>query len=123
MAELSKREKKIAHELIQKGLLEELKRGMLSFDAILQQWKTEQGDIQEHYYKIYSAVKDFDKQIAWRYDRISGSMYLDVITWQLIDKLYDVAELDEFQPEIKDKVLSMVNGRVTVIETDDDVQQ
>jgi len=74
--ELSKREKKLARELIEKGLREEFKRGMLSFDVILQQWKNEDGDVKENYYKIFNAVTDFDKQIARRYDGMTGSKYL-----------------------------------------------
>jgi len=106
--ELSKREKKIARELIEKGLREEFKRGMQSFDAILQAWKTEDGDIKEHYYKIFSAVKDFDKHIARRYDGMRGSWYEMIITAQVIEELYDPSELDEFRPEIKQRILASV---------------
>ena len=105
MLELSKREKKIARELIEKGLREEFKRGMLSFDAILQQWKNENGDVKENYYKIFTAVKDFDKQIARRYDGLSGSRYLDTVIGQLADELYDISEIEEFRPEVKETML------------------
>jgi hypothetical protein len=111
MIELSKREKKIARELIEKGLREEFRRGMLSFDAILQQWKTEGGDIKENYYKIFSAVKDFDKQIAWRYDGMRGSDYDLVIVGQLMDELYDISEIDEFSSEVKEGIFSMIKRR------------
>jgi hypothetical protein len=106
--ELSKREKKIARELIEKGLREEFKRGMLSFDAILQEWKSEDGDIKESYYKIFSAVKDFDKGIARRYDGITGSRYLITVIGQLIDELYDVSEIEGFSPEVKNAILGMI---------------
>ena len=111
ITELSKREKKIARELIEKGLREEFKRGMLSFDAILQQWKSEDGNIKESYYKIFSAVKDFDKQIARRYDGMRGSDYLLVIIGQLMDELYDISEIDEFSPETKNTILGMIKWR------------
>ena len=109
--ELSKREKKIARELIEKGLREEFNRGMLNFDAILQQWKSEDGDIKESYYKIFSAVKDFDKQIARRYDGMRGSDYEVVIVGQLTDELYDISEIDEFNPEAKNAILEMIKWR------------
>jgi hypothetical protein len=111
MTELTKREKKIARELMEKGLREEFKRGMLSFDAILQQWKSEDSDIKESYYKIFSAVKDFDKQIARRYDGIRGSDYDLVIVGQLMDELYDISEIDEFSPETKNAILGMIKRR------------
>lgn len=110
--ELSKREKKIARELIEKGLREELKRGMSSFDAILQQWKAESGDVKEYYYQIFGAVKDFDKQIAWRYDGLRGSRYIDTIAGQIIDKLYDQSELDGFSQEIKEVIFRMTNRQL-----------
>jgi hypothetical protein len=105
--ELSKREKKLARELIEKGVREEFKRGMLSFDAILQQWKNE--DIKENYYKIFNAVTDFDKQIARRYDGMTGSKYLLIVAGQVYDKLYDRAEIDEFGEEAKDRILRMLS--------------
>jgi hypothetical protein len=111
MTELTKHEKKIALELIEKGLLEEFKRGMLSFDAILQQWKSEDGDIKESYYKIFSAVEDFDKQIARRYDGMRGSDYDMVIVGQLMDELYNISEIDEFSPEPKNAILGMIKWR------------
>ena len=111
MTDLSKREKKIARELIEKGLREEFKRGMLSFDAILQQWKSENGDIKEYYYKIFSALKDFDRGIARRYDGMRGSDYELVIVGQLMDELYDLSEIDEFSPEVKEGFLRMIKWR------------
>jgi hypothetical protein len=111
MIELTKREKKLARELIEKGLREEFKRGMLSFDAILQQWKNEDGDIKENYYKIFSAVKDFDKQIARRYDDMRGSDYLLIIIGQLMDELYDISEIEGFSPEAINAILGMIKWR------------
>lgn len=84
---------------------------MLSFDAILQQWKSEDGDVKEYYYKIFSTVKDFDKQIAWRYDGMRGSDYELIIVGQLMDELYDVSEIDAFTLEVKDGILRMINRR------------
>ena len=95
----------------EKGLLEEFKRGMLSFDAILQEWKTDPGDIKDHYYKIFSAVKDFDKHIARRYDGMRGSDYELVIIGQLMDELYDLSEIDVFSPEVKNAMLGMIKWR------------
>jgi hypothetical protein len=82
---------------------------MLSFDAILQQWKNEDGDIKENYYKIFNAVTDFDKQIATRYDGMTGSKYLLIVAGQVYDKLYDRAEIDGFGEEAKDRILRILS--------------
>jgi hypothetical protein len=106
--ELTKREKKLARELIEKGLQEEFKRGLTNFDAILQEWKTDSGDIRPHYYKIFNAVKDFDKHIARRYDNMKGSTYLNIVAGQLVDDLYDVSEVDSFDEPAKNRILMLV---------------
>ncbi len=108
-----KEKRSSARELIEKGLREEFKRGMLSFDAILQQWKSENSDIKENYYKIFSAVKDFDKGIA-RGDMmecVKVRLHELVIVGQLMDELYDISELNEFSPETKDGILRMIKWR------------
>jgi len=106
--ELPKKDKKVARQLMDKGLLIEFERGLKSFDAILQKWKTENGDVKETYYAIFSAVKDFDKHIARRYDGISGSRYLQTVVAQLVDDVYDISETDAFSPEVKEQTLRSV---------------
>jgi hypothetical protein len=87
--ELSKKDKKIIREIIARGLNEELKRGLLEFEAILQEWKSTSGDNEEFYHKIYKSVHDFDKQIAWRYDDMRGSKYLLILIGKLRNQLID----------------------------------
>jgi len=106
--ELPKKDKKLARELIDKGLLIELAQGLKNLDTILQEWKTENSEIKETYYKIFTAIKDFDKHIARRYDGIGGSRYLETIIAQLVDDLYDISEIDGFSPEVKNDTLRFV---------------
>ncbi len=54
--ELSKKDKKIAREIIARGLNKELKRGLLEFEAILQEWRSTSGDNKEFYHKLYGSV-------------------------------------------------------------------
>ncbi len=103
--ELSKKDKKVARELIAKGLDAEFKIGLTEFEAILQQWQTESGDNREYYHKLYAAVMQFNKHIAWRYDYMPGSKYLDVLTWQVRDQLIQPSELEALNPETRDEVL------------------
>ncbi|HEY1871070.1 MAG TPA: hypothetical protein VGG71_08435 [Chitinophagaceae bacterium] len=109
--ELPKKDKKLARQLMDKGLLVEFEQGLKNFDAILQEWKAGNGDIKETYYKIFTAVKEFDKHIARRYDGIGGSRYLETVIEQLEDDLYDISEIDGFSPEVRDDTLRFVKFR------------
>lgn len=73
---LSKKDKRIARELIEKGLQAEFRHGLLEMDPIIQQWKNKQSENREAYHNLYKALTDFDKHIAIRYDRITGSRYV-----------------------------------------------
>ena len=109
--DLPKKDKKIARQLMDKGLLVEFTQGLKSFDAILQEWKAGNLEIKEAYYKIFSAVTDFDKHIARRYDGIGGSRYLETVIAQLADDLYDISEIDDFSPEVKEETLQWLKFR------------
>ena len=109
--ELPKKDKKIARQLMDKGLLIEFEQGLKQFDAILQEWKAGNIETKETYYQIFSAVKDFDKHIARRYDGIGGSRYLETVIAQLADDLYDISEVDGFSPDVKADTLRFVNFR------------
>jgi hypothetical protein len=84
--ELSKKDKRIAREIIAKGLDEDFKRGMLEFETILQKWRSESGDNREYYSQLYGSV-----------------------AWQLRDKLIDTSELDALNTEVKDYLLHLVS--------------
>jgi hypothetical protein len=109
--DLPKKDKKVARQLMDKGLLIEFEHGLNSFAAILEEWKTTNGDVKETYYKLFSAVKDFDKHIARRYDGIGGSRYLETVIAQLADDVYDISEIEGFSPEVKADALRFVKFR------------
>lgn len=109
--ELPKKDKKVARQLMDKGLLIEFEQGLNSFAAILKEWKAANGDAKETYYKIFTAVKDFDKHIARRYDGIGGSRYLETVIAQLADDVYDISEIEAFSPEVKEVTLRFVKLR------------
>lgn len=109
--ELTKKERKIARELIDKGIAEDFKRELLELDAILQKWKQEGGHNGDCFYILYSNAREFNKWVGLRYGKISGRQYIDFLIYQLLDGLYDSAELDEFRPEIKEHILLWVERR------------
>lgn len=109
--ELPKKDKKLARQLMDKGLLIEFEQGLRKFDAILQGWKAGNSEIKETYYEIFTAIKEFDKHIAGRYNGIGGSRYLETVIAQLADDLYGVSEIDGFSPAVKEDTLRFVKFR------------
>jgi predicted transcriptional regulator len=103
--ELSKRDKRIARELIEKGLQKEFQQGLQQLDAILQKWKNEQQDNKDVYHQLYKSVHDFDKHIARRYDNMKGSTYLLILVAQLIDGLISEEDLAEMDPGVRNSIL------------------
>lgn len=103
--ELSKKDKRIARELIQKGLQKEFQQGLQQFDAILQNWKNEQQDNKDTYHNLYKSVRDFDKHIAQRYDNMKGSTYLLILIAQLRDGLISEEDLVELNLDVRNTIL------------------
>jgi hypothetical protein len=99
--ELSKKEKKVAREIIAKGLLREFEYGLSKADSILQSWKTDAKENKETYYQLYEHIIKFDKHIARRYDGIRGSDYLLIITGQMLDNVIQEEDLVDFSEEVQ----------------------
>lgn len=107
--ELSKKERQLARELIARGLQEDLKKGLLAFETLLQEWKTFDGDQRESYNKFCDEVRDYRKSISMIYD--SRMSLTDLIYIQLRDKLYGFDELNIFRPEVKEDIIRLYNRR------------
>ncbi|MGC9374999.1 MAG: hypothetical protein ACP5DQ_08165 [Bacteroidales bacterium] len=105
MHQLSKKEKKIAREIIEKGLQTEYKKGIMQLQEIINQWNPALPDHRETYRKLYKTLTDFDKHISFRYDYLSGSKYLVIIAGQLADKVISINDLKEFSDETRDLVI------------------
>src|SRR6185295_5976442 len=99
--ELSKPEKKIARQIIEKGLQHELKTGIKNLEAIISEWKLKNKDHHDTYHLLYKSITDFDKGIARRYDRMTGSNYIWIIAGQLADGVITKQDLEPFNEEVK----------------------
>lgn len=99
--ELSKKDKKVARELIEKGLHREIEQELTKVDHILENWKYKEKDNKETYYQLNKRIVNFDKHIARRYDGITGSGYLLTITGQLLDNIIDEEDLVDFSEEVR----------------------
>src|ERR1700744_5453408 len=109
--ELSKKDKKVARQLIDKGLLIEFTQGLNNFSEILEDWKNGKVETKDTYHKLFRAIKNFDKHVALRYDGIGGSRYLETVIAQLVDGLYDISEADNFNQEVREDTLRCVKFR------------
>ncbi|MBI4648397.1 MAG: hypothetical protein HY738_17895 [Bacteroidia bacterium] len=107
--ELSKKDKKIARQIIEKGLQNEFANGLYDFDTVLHDWKNSTIDNRTAYHTLYKKIITFDKHIARRYDNMTGSKYLFIIAGQLLDGVIDEKDLDEFPEEIKYKIKLIAN--------------
>jgi len=66
--ELSKADKKIIQELIQKGIRTEFETGLTAVESMIREWRRDKTDNGETYRKLYKEIVDFNKHIARRYD-------------------------------------------------------
>ncbi|MDQ0636817.1 hypothetical protein QF042_000382 [Pedobacter sp. W3I1] len=110
--DFSKADNKVARKLFEVALQRELKKEMQAFSKILDQWKTQQPeDNREDYYKIFTAIKDFDKHIARRYDGLRNSWFFDTIIGMLLDQTLTQSDLEDFSEEAKSEILRILKFR------------
>jgi len=98
--ELSKSDKKAAREIIEKGLQQEFAKGLFDADTILDGWKNKRTNNRDTYHKLYKKIIDFDKHIARRYDRMTGSTYLFIIAGQLNDEVISENDLNGLSGQV-----------------------
>ena len=99
--ELSKKDKKVAREVIDKGLQREFENGLGKTEELLQIWRKGLKNNNETYHAVYKHIRGFDKHIALRYDNITGSRYLLTITGQLLDGVLHNEDLVDFSEEVQ----------------------
>lgn len=108
--ELSKKDKKIAREIIEIGLQKEFQQGMEKMEAILTHWKTDKTDNRETYLKLYKSLTNFDKHIAKRYDDMKPSVYIFILAAQLSDGLISEEDLNKLDQVVRNAVLIISEG-------------
>lgn len=74
--ELTKKEKKVARILIDKGVDTEFKIALEQVDEIITEWKNGNLDNHAAYHKMFKKVDERNYRIARRYDGLTGSRYL-----------------------------------------------
>ncbi len=107
--ELSKRNKKVAREVIEKGLQIEFANGLKQAKKVIENWEKNSQENREAYHLLFKTIHDFDKLISRRYDRMTGSKYLYIIAAQFSDKIITEDDLKDFSPEVHEKILAIKN--------------
>ena len=98
--DLSKRDKKIARMVMEKGLQVEFANGLNEANSVIQTWKRHGLETREAYHLLFKTIRDFDKHIAGRYDRLTGSRYFFVIAEQFADGVITEDDIKDFSPEL-----------------------
>lgn len=102
--ELPKREKKIAREAIEKGVNAEFKEGLEKAEAVIKEWREGKLSNRDGYHKLYKAIQYQDKNIAHRYDGLTGSRYLMTVAGILYDGYITEEDIKDFSDETKEVI-------------------
>ena len=107
MIELLKSQKKIARELIQLGLQRECNSftNEIAKFTNSSEWAT--GDSHELYLKLYEKVTSFDKQIAKRYNNVTGSHYFMTVWGLFYDEVLTTEDISRFDSEVQNELLRL----------------
>lgn len=104
MYELSKKEKKIAREAIEKGVQAEFKAGLENAKKVIAEWEKGGLDNRAGYLQLYKTITDQDKRIGKRYDGITGSRYLVTVAAILYDEQITEEDIKDFSDEAKQTI-------------------
>ncbi|MCW3127429.1 MAG: hypothetical protein JWO03_3087 [Bacteroidetes bacterium] len=97
--ELTKPEKKLARELVNKGLQQKYQNAIKELSQLIDEWKDEKLDNRGAYLKLYKAFSEHDKHIASRYDDMKGSKYFSTVASLLADELITQKDILGFNEE------------------------
>ncbi len=107
--DLSKREKKIAREAIEKGVQAEFKAGLEKAKKVIVEWERGDLDNRAAYYKLYKTITNQDKRIGKRYDGLTGSRYLVTVAAILYDEQITEEDIKDFSEEAKQSINSWIS--------------
>lgn len=112
MFELSKKDKKICRMLIDKGLQLDYGNSLADAEKVLLRWRSGEIDNRDAYMALFSKVQENDKHIAWRYNNLGGSRYPFAVAELLADGLIEKSDLMEMEPETRNGIVRLVEGRI-----------
>jgi enamine deaminase RidA (YjgF/YER057c/UK114 family) len=95
-------------------LQREYQSGIEKVEAVIAKWKSGKLDNRQAYISIYKKLSKHDKHLARRYDNMSGSKYLMIISGQVADGVVSFEELGE----LNDQARQVIQNWLDVIEGD-----
>ena len=107
--ELTKSQKKIARQIIEKGLQKEYVDGIIELDNIISKWKIKKLANRDAWFELYDNLTKHDDHLSNRYDNMGGSKYLYVIAGQLASGVINRYNLTDFDEDVISDIL-LLNG-------------
>lgn len=102
--ELSKKDKKIAREMIEKGVQIEFSNGLNEANAVIKKWENRTLENREAYHLLFKTIKNFDKHIAQRYDVMTGSRYFETVVVLYAEGIITDEDIMNFSPEVNEEI-------------------
>jgi len=103
--ELTKSQKKIARQVIEKGLQKEYVDGILKLENIISKWKVNMLSNRDAWFELCKKLTKHDDHIAGRYNNMGGSKYLYIIAAQLADGVINRDDLANFDEDVRSAIL------------------
>ena len=108
--DLTKSEKKLARQIIEKGIQQDYVNGIVNVKEIIDGWNKDSSDHREVYHALYKTLTSHDKNIARKYDHLTGSKYILIIMTQLAEGLISKEDLEGFPDDLKERIISVTEG-------------
>jgi hypothetical protein len=108
MIELTKSQKKKVRQLIEKGLMRDYLDGITNVRKMIDSYIAGKSDPKEYYHKLYSTMASKDKDIARRYDNLTGSRYLPTLIMLLREGVLSKEDIQDLDVRLKEQLLSLM---------------
>lgn len=103
-SDLSKREKKIARQCIDKGLNIAYSNALNEAGLVIQDWHTEKLNTRDAYLKLFKIIEKHDGAIANRYNGLGGSRWLMTVAQLFAEKVINEDDIKDFSDETKEVI-------------------
>jgi len=103
--ELSKKEKNISRQCIDKGLNIAYTNALNETGLVIQDWRTEKLNTRDAYMKLFKVVEQHDDAIANRYNRLGGSRYLITVAQLYAETVITKDDIKDFSDETKAAII------------------
>ena len=106
--DLTKSQKKKVRALIDLALKRDYADGIKRVKDLVNSFTENESDPKKYYHKLYKTVMDKDKDIARRYDYLTGSKYYIRLVMILGDGVLSMDEIEDLDEELKNKLKTSV---------------